>query len=290
MEKEIIVQKKGLGKGLSALIPGIETREDSPYLQLETGRIFPNPVQPRHSFDEAQIDELAASIREKGILQPLLVRPRGDGYELIAGERRLRAAVKAGLKEVPVVIREVADHEALQLALVENLQREDLNPIEEARAYQRLQEEFGAGQEEIADRVGKSRSAVANTTRLLSLPQELQEEVARGRLQAGQARALLGLERDAAMLAAGREVITKGLSTREAERLVRRLKSRGRRRREGSVLDPDLRSLIERLQRWLGTKVRLAHHPRSGKGKIEVEYYSTSDFERVIRRMMGNQS
>lgn len=290
MEKEIIVQKKGLGKGLSALIPGADTGKESPQLQVETDRIFPNPWQPRRSFDESKIDELAASIREKGILQPLLVRRRGDGYELIAGERRLRAAMKAGLKEVPVVVRETTDHEALQLALIENLQREDLNPIEEAHAYQYLQKEFGWNQEAIADRVGKSRPAIANSMRLLSLPRELQEEVSRGRLQVGQARTLLGLERDAAMLAAAREIIAKGLSTREAERLVRRLKSRGRMKREASVLDPDLRSLIERLQRWLGTKVRLAHQPKSGRGKIEVEYYSTSDFERVIRRMMENQS
>lgn len=281
--------KKGLGRGLGALIPVVDSDKDSPDLLADVDKIAPNPLQPRRSFDEAKIDELAASVREKGIIQPLVVRRNGNGYELIAGERRLRAAVKAGLKEVPVVVREVSDNEALQLALIENLQREDLNPIEEASAYQCLQKEFNLSQEEIAVKVGKSRPAVANSMRLLLLPKEVQQEVAQGRLAAGQARALLSLASEALILASAREVIAKGLSTRETERLVGHLKSGKRRKRETLVSDPNLRSLIERLQRSLGTKIRLSHRAKSGRGKIEIEYYSAAELERIIQVMTGNK-
>jgi len=283
------VQKKGLGKGLSALIPGIDAPGETPNLQVEVDRIASNPSQPRRSFDEAKIDELAASVRDQGIIQPLLVRRAGEGYELIAGERRLRAARKAGLREVPVIVREASNSETLQLALLENLQREDLNPIEEATAYQRLQEEFELSQEEIAQKVGKSRPAVANCMRLLLLPKEVQQELAQGKLPVGQARALLGLESEALMLAAAREVITKGLSTRAAERLVARLKSGRKRKRETALSDSNLRSLVEQLQRSLGTKVRLVHRAGSGRGKVEIEYYSLADLERIIQMMTGGR-
>ncbi len=282
--------KKGLGRGLSALIPVVESDKGSLDFLVEVGKIVPNQLQPRRLFDEARIEELAASIREKGIIQPLVVRPNGNGYELVAGERRLRAAMKAGLKQVPVVVREVTDNEALQLALIENLQREDLNPIEEASAYQRLQEELDWSQEEIAVKVGKSRPAVANSMRLLLLPKEIQEEVTKGNLHAGQARALLGLVSEALMISSGREVVSKGLSTRETERLVGRLKSGKKGKKETHVLDPNLRSLIERLQRSLGTKVRLVHKARSSKGKIEIEYYSAGDLERIIGLIIAPQS
>jgi ParB family chromosome partitioning protein len=283
------MEKKGLGRGLSALIPRMEDSRESPPRQIGVDRISANPLQPRRLFDEAKIDELAASIRNSGIIQPLLVRRSGDGYELIAGERRLRAAVRAGLREVPVVVREASDHESLQLALIENLQRENLNPIEEATAYRRLQDDFALSQEEIAGSVGKSRPAIANSMRLLLLPKEVQQEVAQGRLPAGQARALLGLENEAMIVSAARMVVAKGLSTRATEVLVSRMKSaRGKRRVKG-IADPDLRSLVERLERWLGTKVRLFHRAESGRGKLEIEYYSLADFERVRQRMMNNQ-
>lgn len=282
------MQKKGLGRGLGALIPSVDDSVGSAPLQISIDKISPNPLQPRNNFAEASIDELAASIREKGVIQPLLVRPSGSGYQLIAGERRLRAARKAGLNELPVVVRDVTDNEALQLALVENLQREDLNAIEEAHAYRRLQEDFGLRQEEVAGKVGKSRPAIANSVRLLLLPEEVQREVAQGKLPVGQARALLALEREALVLSAAREVIAKGLSTRETERLVRRLKS-GRRKRRDGALDPDLRSLVEGLQRWLGTKVRLVQSGKPGRGRIEIEYYSNVDFERIVGRITNSQ-
>ncbi len=291
MERRIAVQKKGLGKGLGALIPGVESSADLPGFKVEIDRIVPNPLQPRRSFDEAKIDELAASVRDQGVIQPILVRRVGEGYELIAGERRLRAARKAGLTEVPVVVREAGSGETLELALVENLQREDLNPMEEASAYQRLQEEFDLTQEEIARRVGKGRPTIANSVRLLLLPREVQQLVASGKLPAGHARALLGLEGETMILAAAREVVGKGLSTRDAERLVARLKSGGRRRRKTAPLsDPDLRALVERLQRSLGTKVRLLHQSKSNRGKIVVEYYSAADLERIVHLLGGTSS
>jgi ParB family chromosome partitioning protein len=232
-------------------------------------------------FDEGKIDELAASIRNQGIIQPLVVRPKGADYELIAGERRWRAAMKAGLNNVPVVVRDASDHEALQLALVENLQREDLNPIEEANGYRRLQEEFHWSQEEMAERVGKSRPAIANSIRLLGLPAVVQHEVAAGNLPAGQGRALLGLHTEPLIVSACREVITRGLSTRETEKMVRQLLM-GRKRRRPALIDPDLKSIVEELQRCLGTRVRLLPKARSAKGKIEIEYYTSADLERII--------
>ena len=201
-----------------------------------------------------------------------------------------RAAMKAGLGRVPVVVREASDHEALQLALVENLQREDLNPIEEANGYRRLQEEFHWSQEEMADRVGKSRPAIANSLRLLALPVGVQQEVSAGNLPAGQARALLGLHTEPLILSACREVIAKGLSTRKTEKMVRLLIMGRKRRRQMPLLDPDLKSIIEQLQRTLGTRVRLLPKARSAKGKIEIEYYSAADLERIFQTITSASS
>jgi ParB family chromosome partitioning protein len=282
------LQKTGLGKGLSALIPVApphsvqNTSSDNPKTQVDIDKISPSPFQPRRAFDEIKLQELAMSIRNQGIIQPLVVRPKGERFELIAGERRWRAAMKAGLSTVPVVVRQASDRDALQLALIENLQREDLNPIEEATGYRRLQDEFTWSQEEVAEKVGKSRPAVTNALRLLSLPSEVQQEVASGNLPAGQARALLGLQSEAVIITAYREVLARALSTRETEKLVRNLKLGRRRRRESSAVDPDLRSLVEELQRALGTKIRVLPKARSNKGKIEIEYYSLPDLERII--------
>lgn len=282
------LQKTGLGKGLSALIPVApsqsvqSTKTDDPKTEVDIDKINPSPFQPRRAFDEAKLQELVMSIRNQGIIQPLVVRPKGERFELIAGERRWRAAMKAGLIRVPVVVREASDHDALQLALIENLQREDLNPIEEATGYRRLQEEFTWSQEEVAEKIGKSRPAVANALRLLSLPSEVQQEVASGNLPVGQARALLGLQSEAVIMTAYREVIGRALSTRETEKLVRNLKLGRRRRQEPPAADPNLRSLVEELQRALGTKIRVLPRARSNKGKIEIEYYSLPDLERII--------
>jgi len=282
------LQKTGLGKGLSALIPVAPAQSvqnpsrDDPKTQVDIDKISPSPFQPRRAFDEIKLQELAMSIRNQGIIQPLVVRPKGERFELIAGERRWRAAMKAGLGTVPVVVRQASDRDALQLALIENLQREDLNPIEEANGYRRLQDEFTWSQEEVAEKVGKSRPAVTNALRLLALPSEVQQEVASGNLPAGQARALLGLQSEAVIITAYREVLARALSTRETEKLVRNLKLGRRRRRESPAIDPDLRSLVEELQRALGTKIRVLPKARSNKGKIEIEYYSLPDLERII--------
>jgi len=291
----VALQKTGLGRGLSALIPTpsesvrIETKEQ-PNFEVEVDRISPSPFQPRRTFDDIKLQELAASISSQGIVQPLVVRRKGERFELIAGERRWRAAMKAGLAHVPVIVREATDLEALQLALVENLQREDLNPIEEAAGYRRLQEEFRWSQDEMAEKVGKSRPAVANALRLLSLPAEVQQEVAVGALPVGQARALLGLQSEPVILAAYREVIAKSLSTRETEQLVRNLKLGRRRTRQTPAVDPDVRSLSEELQRALGTKVRVIPTAKSGKGKIEIEYYTLPDLERITEAIVSRRA
>jgi len=288
MEKVMSMQKRGLGRGLSALIPvadepRTEPKQESSHFEVAIDRITASPLQPRRAFDETKIEELASSIRNQGIIQPLVVRPNGEQFELIAGERRWRAAMKAGLSRVPVVVRNATDHEALQLALVENLQREDLNPIEEAGGYRRLQDEFHWSQEEMAEKVGKSRPAIANAMRLLALPAVVQQEVSAGSLPAGQARALLGLHTEPLIISVCREVIAKGLSTRETEKMVRQLILGRRRRRSIPILDPDLKSTVEELQRLLGTRVRLLPKARSAKGKIEIEYYSQSDLDRILR-------
>jgi ParB family chromosome partitioning protein len=295
VENTLSTQKKGLGRGLSALIPDAaepraEIHDQRMTLEVAVDRITPSPFQPRRAFDETKIAELASSIRNQGIIQPLVVRPRGDGFELIAGERRWRAAMKAGLGRVPVVLREASDHEALQLALIENLQREDLNPIEEANGYRRLQEEFHWSQEEMADKVGKSRPAISNSLRLLALPDEVQQEVATGNLPAGQARALLGLHTEPLIISACREVIAKGLSTRETEKMVRLLIVGRKRRRQALLVDPDLKSMVEEIQRSLGTRVRLIPKARSTKGKIEIEYYTLPDLERIFQSITKRQA
>jgi len=261
---------RGLGRGLDALLPktgGHPTR-------LPLALIRPNPDQPRRRFDEAALEELAASIRKQGLLQPLLVRPQSDGYELVAGERRYRAAQMAGLAEVPVVVRELDDRTALELALVENLQREDLNPIEEAQGYQRLVE-MGHAQAEIAEAVGKARSTVANALRLLQLDEASQAALAEGRISAGHARALLmapPAER-ADLLA---RILKEGLSVRQTERLASRPKKKPAARR------PAYAELARDLERQLGFKVRFSGE---GKGRLEIFYYSEEELDAILERL-----
>ena len=286
------MQKNRLGRGLDALLPGREpvvedSQQETAPTSVHPSLIVPNPNQPRQVFDDEKIDELASSIEASGMLQPLVVRTTATGYELIAGERRLRAARRLGLSEVPIIIHETPDPNSLLLALIENLQREDLNPIEEAAAFAELQEQFHLTQEQVAEKVGRSRSAVANALRLLSLPDQIKEHVAAGKLAAGQARALLGLNDKSMLPAAAREVMGKDLSTRDTEALVRRL-NKPRRIKSSDRLDPDLANLVETLQRRLGTRVRLMHRATDDKGKLEIEYYSQDDLERITGMMMGN--
>ena len=283
------MMRKPLGRGLNALIPGA-TRPVIPdgapvehEQHVAVDRIRANPRQPRTEFDEAALQELAASIRTQGVLQPLLVRPGGGGdYELVAGERRLRAARLAGVREVPIVVREVSDRESLELALVENIQRDDLSPLEEAAAYQRLIDEFEHTQEQIAARVGKSRPAVANALRLLRLPEPIRRELARGRLTAGHARVLLSLDSADAQLRAARQILARELSVRDTERLAAT-------RKKGSAAptgrDPHRAALERDLAAALGTRVRIVPRPRGGR--IEIEYYSNEELQGLVERLSG---
>ena len=249
-------------------------------VSVPIGAIEPNPYQPRTSWSDATLGELAESIRQKGLLQPLLVRRSGDSYQLIAGERRYRAAQLAGLTEVPVVIRAVDDGESLELALIENLQREDLNPLEEARAYQRLSDEFDLTQEEIARRIGKSRSAVANSVRLLDLPADVRDQIRSGAITAGHARSLLSLASSREQSDVAHLIVTRKLSVREAERLTNRRSANG---------DLDVKMAESALAQTLGTRVHI-HGKKGGAGRIEIEYYSLAGLNGLIARMLGTEA
>jgi ParB family chromosome partitioning protein len=274
-------KRTGLGRGFGALIP--QAPSPKPVERnLLLDEVAPNPWQPRTDFDEEKLGEMAESIREHGVVEPLVVRQRGGGFELIAGERRLRAARLAGLQTVPVVVRDMSDREALEVTLIENLQREDLSALEEAAAYVRLMEEFGVTQEEVARRVGKSRPAVSNTVRLLQLPETVRDEMRSGRLSAGHARALLALESATEQAALARDVIRLGLSVRQLEARIRWRKQQPRASRRAGR-DLHVADVEKQLMRSLGTRVRL--HARGKRGRIVIEFYSPAELERLLERL-----
>ena len=270
-------KKRGLGRGLAALLPAEESVRSLPVAQLH-----PNRFQPRVAFDDAGLDELAASIRAQGVIQPIIVTPTGSGtYTIIAGERRWRAAQRAGLASVPVVVRRVQDErQQLELALVENLQRADLNPIEEAEAYRALQESFGLSHEEIAERVGKGRPAVSNTLRLLKLPPEVQDLLRTGRLTAGQARPLLGLEDPAEILRIAERAAREGLTARALEALAAGDRNRGGRRKRPSPPEPNAAAAAERLTQRLQTRVEIERRGRGGT--IRIHFHSEEELMRLF--------
>jgi ParB family chromosome partitioning protein len=278
--------RKALGRGLGALLSaeGTATAAEDPNT-IAIDLIDPSPLQPRGIFDEAKLDELAQSISANGVVQPLLVRPKQDRYELIAGERRWRAAQRAGLTRVPAVVRQVSDDKVLELALIENIQREDLNPIEEARAYKNLIDTVGLTQEVVAERVGRDRSYITNFLRLLRLPADLQELVQAGRLSTGHARTLLGLADVAAQRRLARKVIERDLSVRATEQAVRQLTEpkggRAANARSATSVDPNVRAAETRLRRHFGTQVRIVQATGSAAGKIEFEYYNQADLDRI---------
>ena len=280
--------KTGLGRGLGALIPAFAPSVDA----VDVDRIVSNPHQPRVAVDPEALAELAESIRQHGVIQPLLVsrvEPEGGGeptYQVIAGQRRLQAARLAGLEKVPVVVKEATPREVLELALVENLQRADLNALEEAQAYQRLGEEFGLAQSEIAARVGRSRTAVANSLRLLSLGDEMKASLAGGEISAGHARALLGLHSPRERHQAWRRVIERGLSVRETEELVRTWPGGAPQARPARQRDTEIEALEQRLRGALGTKVRLAKGRRGGR--ITIHFYSDEELEALLDRLMSS--
>ncbi len=281
--------RKALGKGLEALFPGSgETR-----LQVGTvpgavlvapEEVVPNPEQPRRHFDDAGLAGLSDSIRRYGLLQPLVVRRVAGRYELIAGERRLRAAVQAGLDKVPVIVRDGPAEDRLELALIENLQRQDLTPLEEAEAFRRLLDEHGLTQEEVAGRVGKSRPAITNALRLLNLPDAVKALLENRELTAGHARAVLAIEGATAQVAFAREIASRGMPKSEAERLAAVRRTRPARRSAAAVpTDIHLRGLAEELTRGLGTRVRIV--PGGRGGKIEIEFYSDGELDRLVDRL-----
>lgn len=273
--------RQALGKGLGALIaekPSAEIERKRAFLVCGIEEIQPNPFQPRKDFNDAQIQELAESIQQKGILQPLVVRRKGNGYELIAGERRWRAAQKAGLREVPIIIKDVSETELLELSLIENIQRENLNPIEEAEAFRKLVEHFQLTQEEISKRVGKDRTTITNALRLLRLPPDIKQSLAEGKISVGHARAFLSLESFEKQRVAFKQVLAASLSVRQTERLVRRLSRKTAERI--STKSSEWESLIEELQQALGTRVRIKG--RRNRGRIEIDYYSREELERLL--------
>ena len=278
-----------LGKGLDALIPNLKLDADDDtapksYFMCDIDAIQPNRYQPRRQFTKEELESLAESIRSQGIIQPLLVRRDDTGYELVAGERRLRAARLAGLDQVPVVVKALSDGKMLEFSIVENIQREDFNPMEEADAYQRLISEFGLTQEEVASRVGKSRSAVANFLRLRQLPQPITDGLVEGKLSMGHARALLGLDDQTTQLGAYRDVLKKHLSVRQTETLVNRLKKK-KTAAPAAAPPPDsdeiyYRRLEEDLSSRFGTKVKIQR--RKKQGKVEIDFYGDEDLERLL--------
>lgn len=290
-------KRSSLGRGLSALLPAAaairpeessqpKTHSRAQVLQIAIEDIDRDEHQPRRMFDAKNLESLAASIRAEGIVQPILVRRENNRFRIIAGERRWRAAQLAGLREVPAIERVASEMESFELALIENLQREDLNPIEEAEAYRRLIEEHELTQEAVAIRVGKDRSSVANALRLLHLPHEIKVALMEGTLNMGHARALLGLADDGAIRRAANEVMSDHLSVRATEKLVRGLKAEAEgapRSTTGGEVNVQVRAVAERLQRALGTRVRLVDH--GGKGRIEIEFYSYDDLDRLLARL-----
>jgi ParB family chromosome partitioning protein len=291
--------KHGLGRGLEALISDGTVPATAPAAtgkQPSTGttrvpisKIKKNPLQPRHTFAEESLAELTESIKKRGVLQPLMVRPSGDGYELIAGERRLRAAKAAGLHDVPVTIMEAADNDSLEMALIENLHREDLNVLEEAQGYEVLANKFNLTQEQVAGRVGKARASVANTMRTLSLPPEVKQFIANGQLLAGHAKLLAGVELKEQQVSLAKQAVREGLSVRNLEQLLRKERHGTRKPRAAKVEIPSthISYLSDRLHRHFGTSVRInpcrvLANGKKAKGTLEIDFYSTEDLNRIL--------
>lgn len=286
--------RKALGKGIEALIPKVSRVAPMEVISIRINKIKPNKYQSRMQFDQEKLKELANSIKREGVVQPIIVSPSGQNYQLVAGERRWWAAKIAELKEIPAVVRKVTDREMFEISLIENIQREDLNAIEEATAFERLMNEFNLTQQELADHLGKTRSTVANTLRLINLPEEIREFVSRKLISAGHARALLSIEGEKKRIDLARRILREKLTVREAEEIVERLRVRGipsGRRLAEKEKSPEVVELEEELQRILGTKVRIKSCGSGrfslgerGKvwGKIEIEYYSLEDLERIV--------
>jgi ParB family chromosome partitioning protein len=287
--------RRALGKGLSALLPtrppaptAVERGVDHQVLHLPIDQIEPNPLQPRRAFDATRLQELAQSIRANGIIQPLVVRKHDNRFQLVAGERRWRAARIAGVAEVPAIVQDIPDERLLEITLIENVQREDLNPIETAVAFDRLSRELNLSYEEIGSRTGKDRTTITNLVRLLQLPADIQELIAERRLSAGHARCLLSLPTAALQREVAERSIARGWSVREVERLTKRmLETRQPKPVDEAEQDPNVKAAIQEMERVLGTRVRIVEKAKQ-KGRIEIEYYSADDLDRIYTAIMGN--
>lgn len=279
---------KGLGRGLDALIPG-SSRADEPSSQtnneVNIGLIDVNPHQPRTDFDEESLKELADSIKKHGVLQPLVVSPLGDHFELIAGERRLRASKIAGLTSVPVIIRDVKDHEKLEIAIIENVQRADLNPVEEALSYRKLMEEFNYTQDQVSESLGKSRSVIANKVRLLALSAEMKRALRDGQITEGHAKALLAIPDEGKRSVLFDQILGSGLNVRDTEKVAQKINSKKRINISGSGDDIMLRQLADDLKTHLGTKVNIRSVKKGGR--IEIDYYSQEELSRIYQKIKG---
>jgi len=283
------MNRKALGRGLGALLASDRTIDLPEPGEIDVDSIVPGPMQPRTHFDDAGLNSLTESIRSHGVVQPILVRRVGDHYEVVAGERRWRAAKQAGLRTIPAVVRDVADKDLLEVALIENLQREDLNPIEEAQAYSKLIETVGLTQEALAERVGRDRSYITNYLRLLKLPQDIQELVKQKRLSTGHARTLLGLPHVDQQRMVARQIIANDLSVRATEDIVRKRTSTGSAKRQSAgrpADDPNIRAAENKLRRALGTQVRILEEP-TGSGKLEIGFFNREDLDRLYTIIMN---
>jgi ParB family chromosome partitioning protein len=277
------MSKRALGKGLGAFIPAeFGIIKDERFVELDIDQVTPNPKQPRLKFDDESIEELARSIRESGVVQPVVVVPEDNKYKIIVGERRWRAAQRAGLRKIPVLVRNIPEGKQLEVSLIENLHRENLNPLEIAQAYQQLIEDHGYTQQELADKIGKDRTSVTNYLRLLKLPADIQEKISDGTISMGHARAILALDDPAVQLLACRDVVEKALSVRQTENLVNRLKKKAP-KIQPSLGDPDLNALQEELLQLLGTKVLISG--TRNKGVVKIFYFSLDDLNRIYERI-----
>ena len=264
---------------MEALIP-TAGKEVEKVAELDLSQISPNRYQPRKSFDEKKLEELVASLREKGIIQPVVVRSVAGGYELVAGERRLQAAKRLGMARIPAIVKSVTDKELLELSLIENIQRDDLNPLEEAASYRQLMEEFGLTQERLAEELGKQRVSVANTVRLLKLPEVVQKELLNNRISRGHGIALLGLSDAGAQVMLCRRIVSRGLSVRETEALVKRPLSTVSRKQSMRAMSSETVALQQKLQQFFGTRVNLKRYKKGGR--VDVEFYSDEDLQRIL--------
>lgn len=275
------MSKRGLGRGLSALIP-MEEKSDDIQREISIKEIYANKNQPRKTFDPVKLNELAESIKQHGVLQPVILRKKNNKYELVAGERRWRAANIAGIEKIPAIIQDLSDNDVMEIALIENLQREDLNPLEEAEAYKKLLNEYGLTQDELSKRVGKSRSKIANAVRLLNLEPEIKTMISQDKISAGHARALLSIEDSKERLRLANQIVSENLSVRQTEETAKNKskKIQKKKRERERFINPVFLDITERLQRILGTKVKIKGDER--RGKIEIEFYSEDELERIL--------